>query len=284
MSKLHVFFDRRMVVEVPLESPSPRKPGEVVAQWRERYPIEIAGYAPATVDDFYLAHDRKHVDGVLDLTIKNGMDTLHQEVADSLPWTVGSMIAAARHAMHQRVAVSPSSGFHHAGHDFSWGFCTFNGLVVAAQKLLIEDQLIQVGILDFDQHQGDGSEDIIAKLGLQDRIVHLTGRTNYPRECAAFFDAVPRLLNSLRGCGIVLYQAGADQHINDPLGGFLNDEQLRRRDRMVFEFMHSARIPIAWNLAGGYQESSVDGVRSIQKVLDIHNATLEECLSVYGFA
>lgn len=282
MPNPQVFFDPRMVVDIPLESPSPRKPGEVVAQWRERYPVDIVSFAPATIDDFCLAHDPKHVAGILDLSIKNGMDTRHQEVADSLPWTTGSMIAAARHALQDRITVSPSSGFHHAGHDFSWGFCTLNGLLIAARKLLIEKQASRVGILDFDQHQGDGSQDIIAKLQLQDSIVHLTGKSNYPRETGPFFDALPGLLNSLIDCDIVLYQAGADQHVKDPLGGFLDDEQLRTRDRLVFEFMHTHGIPVAWNLAGGYQETRLDGVRSIQKVLDIHNATLEECLRVYG--
>ncbi len=282
MKRLPVFFSPKMVVNVIFETPSPRKPGEVVAQWQERYPIDILDFPPASVSDFYLAHHKGHVDGLLSLNINNGMETRHQEVIDSLPWTVGSMVAAAKHALTHQVAVSPTSGFHHAGYDFSWGFCTLNGLLIAAQKLLLEDAVGKVGILDFDQHQGDGSEDILMKLGLQERIVHLTGRTNYPREAEPFFSMMPSLLSNLRGCDIVLYQAGADQHIDDPLGGFLDNAQLRMRDRHVFEFMHAQSIPVAWNLAGGYQETKVDGVRSIQKVLDIHNATLEECLRVYS--
>lgn len=281
MKRLAVFFNPKMVVDLIFETPSPRKPADVVAQWVDRYPVDVLDYEPAQVSDFYLAHDKNHVDGLLRLEIKNGMDTKDQEVVDSLPWTVGSMIAAARHALVAQVAVSPTSGFHHAGHDYSWGFCTLNGLLIAAQKLLLEDGVGKVGILDFDQHQGDGSEDILQKLDLHDRIVHLTGRTNYSRKATRFFKELPALLDKLIGCDIVLYQAGADQSIDDPLGGFLNNEQLRARDRNVFEFMHSRRIPIVWNLAGGYQESHVDGVRSIQKVLDIHNATLEECINVY---
>lgn len=280
--KLPVFFNPKMVVDVLFETPSPRKPREVVEQWLQRYPIEIFDFPPASVRDFYLAHDREHIDGILSLRINNGMDTRHQELVDSLPWTVGSMVAAAQHALDHQIAVSPTSGFHHAGYNFSWGFCTVNGLLIAAQKLLLVEGVHKVGILDFDQHQGDGSEDILVKLGLHERIVHLTGRTNYPREANPFFCVMPVLLDSLKACDIVLYQAGADQHVDDPLGGFLDKDQLRTRDRQVFEFMHSKGIPIAWNLAGGYQETHIDGVRSIQKVLDIHNATLEECLRIYA--
>jgi hypothetical protein len=51
---------------------------------------------------------------------------------------------------------------------------------------------------------------------------------------------------------------------------------------MVFEFFARREIPLAWNLAGGYQVFEVGGIQSIQKILDIHNATLEECLRAYG--
>ena len=85
MPRIPVFFDRRMVVDIPLESPSPRKPLEVVEQWRRRFDIEVLGFEPATVDDFCLAHARSHVEGVLSLRIANGMDTRDQEVVDSLP-------------------------------------------------------------------------------------------------------------------------------------------------------------------------------------------------------
>lgn len=279
--RLSVFFNPHMVVDVELETPSPKKPAQVVAQWQQLYPVEIVDFPPCTVNDFYLAHDKKHVDGILDLSIPNGMETRHQEVVDSLPWTTGSLFAAAKHALAHGVAVSPTSGFHHAGYDFSWGFCTFNGLLIAAQKLLLETGVKKVGILDFDQHHGDGSEDILKRLAIQGEIVHITGRTNYQRESAPFFAVLPSLLDSLSECDVVLYQAGADQHVDDPLGGFLDNQQLRTRDRQVFEFMRAAQIPIAWNLAGGYQVTDIDGVSSIQKVLDIHNATLEECLKVY---
>ncbi len=285
MKHIPVFFDPRMVVSIPLESPSPRKPQEVVQAWQQLYPIALHGFAPATVEDFYLAHTRAHVDGVLALQIRNGMDTLDPEVAASLPWTTGSMLAAARHALQYGIAVSPTSGFHHAGHDFCWGFCTFNGLLVTALKLLAEGAARRVGILDFDQHQGDGSEDIIARLGLPStQLHHVTGKTHYPREREAFLRQLPDLLASFTGCDLVLYQAGADPHVNDPLGGYLDDADLRYRDRAVFTWMQARGIPLAWNLAGGYQETWENGKRSIQAVLNIHHATLEECMRAYGIA
>lgn len=62
--------------------------------------------------------------------------------------------------------------------------------------------------------------------------------------------------------------------IDDPLGGKLTTEQMILRDRMVFSFAKDNAIPLAWNLAGGYQDP-------IDNVIDLHENTLKECLSVY---
>ena len=46
------------------------------------------------------------------------------------------MLAAAREAIRNtQVAVAPCSGFHHARYGSTAGFCTFNGLMVAALAL-----------------------------------------------------------------------------------------------------------------------------------------------------
>jgi acetoin utilization deacetylase AcuC-like enzyme len=80
-------------------------------------------------------------------------------------------------------------------------------------------------------------------------------------------------------CDLVLYQAGADPHIDDPQGGWLTTIQLWQRDAMVFEALSKLKVPVAWNLAGGYQ---VERDGSIPKVLEIHDNTMRECVRVYG--
>ncbi len=62
---------------------------------------------------------------------------------------------------------------------------------------------------------------------------------------------------------------------------FINNEEMRKRDYLVLRFAKENNIPIVWNLAGGYQETIKDGSRSIQKVLDIHNATMEETIKIF---
>ena len=61
--------------------------------------------------------------------------------------------------------------------------------------------------------------------------------------------------------------------------GVLTREQLRTRDRLVFQHFARKRIPLAWNLAGGYTR---DAAGTIEPVLQIHDATLHECHAAYG--
>ena len=54
---------------------------------------------------------------------------------------------------------------------------------------------------------------------------------------------------------LVIYQAGADPHIDDPFGSVgLTNEQMFLRDKIVFEYFKSKKIPIFFVLAGGYQD------------------------------
>ncbi|MFC4158666.1 hypothetical protein [Chitinimonas lacunae] len=271
-----------MVVRGDLPSPSARKPEQAVEAWvKAGLAIKVQSFAPVAQQDFHLAHQPRHVSEILNLSRRNGFDTFCPEVCATLPWTTGSMLAAARYALtHRTIACSPTSGFHHAGYETSWGFCTFNGLMVTARKLLQEGLVRRVGILDCDRHLGDGTEDIIARTRSRHQIVHFTVRAHYPDEAEGFFQALPGMLATLASCDLVLYQAGADVHVDDPLGGYLDSEQMRLRDRMVLSFLAERGVPTAWNLAGGYQEETLpDGRASLDKVLALHIATMEESLA-----
>lgn len=73
-------------------------------------------------------------------------------------------LMASEIACSKGVACSPSSGLHHAGYDWNHGFCTFNGLMVAAIELIEDHNVGRVGVLDFDFHQGDGTQGIIDRV------------------------------------------------------------------------------------------------------------------------
>ena len=133
----------------------------------------------------------------------------------------------------------------------------------------------RLGILDFDQHYGDGTDQIIDRLQI-DWIVHYSAGEHYgaPSQARRFLSGIAGLVASMKDCDVILYQAGADPHIDDPLGGWLTTAQLAERDWLVFKAAAELGIPVAWNLAGGYQTP-------LRKVLEIHDGTMRVCVETY---
>jgi acetoin utilization deacetylase AcuC-like enzyme len=278
ITAIPVFFDPRMVADAESYSPSAAKPARVVESWQKiGLPIELRPVQPVTAEELSLAHHPDMVRDILACQMENGFGNTLEAVARSLPYTSGAMLAAAREAIRNRcVAVAPVSGFHHAGYDHPGGFCTFNGLIVTSQVLLRGGAVSKVGIVDFDQHYGDGTEDCIHLLKLKDRVRHFTAGRIYrsSEQAGEFLTRIPSILGAMQDCDVVLYQAGADPHVDDPLGGWLTDEQLAYRDQAVFDAARALDIPVAWNLAGGYQDP-------IENVLAIHDETLKACARIY---
>lgn len=277
-----VFYTPKMVAASGSFSPSAAKPEKVVASWLQQFPITVIEPPPVTLDELALAHDRQWVIDVLGGKEENGFGNLSPDVAKSLPYTSGAMLAAARHALSSGgVAVAPCSGFHHAGFKQAEGYCTFNGLMVTACALKAGGIKSRVGILDLDMHYGNGTDDILLRVNQEGWCRHFTAGNQFTHTNHApmFFDTwLPKTLSKFSDCGVVLYQAGADPHVNDPYGGWLTTEELRQRDAMVFDALAKLKVPVAWNLAGGYQVEQ-DG--SIPKVLEIHDNTMRECLRVF---
>ncbi len=282
VERIPVYYTPKMVANFNSYSPSAGKPAQVVGAWqRLGFPIEIFEPEPVTAEQFKLVHSPEYVDKVLSCEVNNGFGNKLPEVAESLFYTSGAVLAAAREAIRNcNIAVAPCSGFHHANYSSPFGFCTFNGLIVTAAVLKAERLVDRVGILDFDMHYGDGTQALIERLNAQDWIEHYSAGREYLHRSQAqeFLCQIRDYIDAMRDCDVILYQAGADPHISDPLGGFLTTAQLKERDHLVFEAAKSLGLPIAWNLAGGYQ---VDSGGGIQAVLDIHNNTMSECVAVY---
>ena len=281
MKTIPLFFSSSMSADAGSFSPSAGKPRQVVASWEKlELPITTFAPEPVTPEELSLAHDARFVRGVLASELENGFGNRSPEVAASLPWTSGAMRSAALHAWkHGGVAVAPCSGFHHAGWAQVSGFCTFNGLMVTAASLHAQGAR-RIGILDCDHHYGDGTDDIIERLDASSWVTHFTAGRHFrePRHAKAFFAGLPEVLRSMGDCDVVLYQAGADPHVDDPLGGWLTTAQLAERDARVFEGLKALGVPVAWNLAGGYQREK-DG--SIPKVLELHDNTMRACAKTF---
>ena len=276
MVALRVYYSTRMLGDSSGSgSPSASKPKQVAKDWLENnFDIDIKPPSPCNRKDMYEAHDKAYVDAVLDADRTDGFGLKRMANIKSFPYTSGAMYAAARYCLKcsQSSCAALCSGFHHAGWDFGGGYCTFNGLIIAAMKLKKNGLASKVGILDLDQHYGNGTDQIINKLRL-DYIQHYSAGGEYsrPDHAKEFLKKLPEIVKKFKGCDIILVQFGADPHIDDPLGGFLTTNQLKKRDQIVFQGCADLNIPVAWNLAGGYQKDKDGGIKPI---LDIHRNTV----------
>ena len=276
-----VFYRPEMTASSRFFAPGTFKPAACVEDWLRCGLMTAAReFLPASRDDLCLAHDPRYVDGVLAGRIRNGFNGTELDVAASLPYTTGAMMAAAEEAvLNGGVACAPVSGFHHAQYDSAAGFCTFNGLIVTVRHLQTKGYAKRIGILDLDQHYGDGTDQIIERLKLRN-VHHVSAGKEYrsARDAETFLNRLPELVHSFERCQVLLYQAGADPHVKDPLGGWMTTEQLAQRDRIVFATAAELGLPLAWNLAGGYQRDAAGG---IEPVLEIHRNTMKACVSAY---
>ena len=280
MSVVPVFYGDELLADSDSRSPSAGKPKPVVDAWLAAgLPIELRPVVPATIDELCLAHDPAFVRSILACETPNGFGNTRAGVARSLPYTSGAMLGAVSCALETGIASAPVSGFHHAGFATATMFCSFNGLMVAAVKLLRVQRVAKVLILDCDYHYGNGTDEIIERLGLASSVDNATFGRNYrtKSQAAMYLEGLERTCGRFSGFDLVLYQAGADLHVDDPLGGVLDSAQMRQRDRIVFTAARAAGVPLAWNLAGGYQVP-------VSKVVGLHLATMEECVRVYAQA
>jgi acetoin utilization deacetylase AcuC-like enzyme len=281
-----VFFSEEMVSVAGSRSrsPSDRKPHLVAAALgQSSWPVEFVAPNPATLEAICRVHSRDFVTDVLALRRANGFGSIEASVARSLPYTCGACLDSSLCALQDGISASLTSGFHHAGPSSARGFCTFNGLMISAVSLLDSGHVERLAIVDCDYHYGDGTQGIIDAQDLSDRILHISFGKAYKSRLQAgeYLAAMRELRTTLRQFrpSLILYQAGADTHINDPMGGLLTTEQMCERDNLMFSIARELDMPLSWNLAGGYQMEP-DG--SIPRVIELHLNTFREALQVWG--
>ncbi|MEO5970510.1 MAG: histone deacetylase, partial [Bdellovibrionia bacterium] len=225
------------------------------------------------------------------------------ELFPSVLLTNGGILAAARESLQSGSSAALVSGFHHSSKNQGEGFCTFNGLIVALDKLKSENKIGRAAILDMDLHYGNGTaqlattrpwlialslygNDYLENTPYRDVTVlkHQDGTNHKSAALPAGCDGKTQLqimeknLPLLLADGkpdLILYQAGADPYFEDPYSPLsLNHEDLKDRDRRVFQFTREHKIPIAWVLAGGYTQD-------ISKIVKVHVNTFQAWKEVY---
>lgn len=229
----------------------------------------------ASIDDIASVHDRSYVQAVAEGTLdKRQLRELR------LPWTPAlanrSFISAngtlltARNALANGLACHMAGGTHHANELGGAGFCVFNDLAYTTKRLLDNGEVERVLILDTDVHQGDGTARILrnqpgaftCSLHCQQNYPHPKVQSDLDVPLSAgmgdeeyldiLHSTLQRLLISFAP-DLVLYDAGADVHIDDQLGKLnLTDQGMKDRDWLVFDLCHQFSTPVASVIGGGY--------------------------------
>ena len=179
-----------------------------------------------------------------------------------------------------------SSGLHHAAYGHGEGFCTFNGLVLAARAALAAGAKA-VLILDLDAHCGGGTASLIAgEPRIQQIDVAVSSFDSYPdteqarlalvTAWAEYLPTIRQALDSVdrrRGAfDLCLYNAGMDPSENCSIGGLtgITQDILAERERIVFEWSVDRQLPIAFVFAGGYIGARMDK----PELVALHRLTL----------
>lgn len=199
-----------------------------------------------------------------------------------LPWSealarrsclapMGTLLSA-HLALKHGIACHLAGGTHHAHYDFGSGFCITNDLAISARSLLKSGAVERLLIFDCDVHQGDGTAAILAdepraftcSIHCQKNFPTRKSRSDLDvglpvgLEDDAYLETVARTLDDLLDRvrpDLVLYDAGVDVYVGDPLGRLsISLRGLRERERLVLSTCRRRGVPVATVIGGGYDD------------------------------
>ena len=188
---------------------------------------------PATKADILEIHTREHVESVE-----------REGVYDIAALAAGGAIKAAEIGLIESCFALIRPPGHHASADSAWGFCYFNNMAIALEKLKRQGKIKKAFILDFDLHFGDGNVNI---LGGQEYVTILNpARQNR----SAYLQEVEKALAET-DADMIAASAGFDNH-EDDWGGLLKTEDYTFMGRLMKETAQRNRGGCFGILEGGY--------------------------------
>jgi acetoin utilization protein AcuC len=232
--------------------------------------------------------------GTPDTPAFRGMD-------EAARWLVGGTLHGARLICEggEKRVLQLGGGLHHARRNYASGFCVYNDLAIAIDYLTGHG--LWVAYLDIDVHHGDGVQQILYEdkrvmtISLHESgqflfpgtgSVHELGsglgrglKLNLPLEpftegesyLEVFDQVVPAALRQFRP-GVLVVQAGADAHFDDPLADLMlttyDYEAIFRRILEWADLFTAGRV--LFTLGGGYALRAAPRVWTILHLL-IHD-------------
>lgn len=242
--------------------------------------VEVVEPEPLSTDSILGTHDEEYVHAVANgdppsLASSQGFVWCPQLMRSVLA-SNGGVVSAVRTALEDGIAGSLSSGLHHARRNHGLGFCTFNGLVIAAKEAVAmgcEDVLI----LDLDAHGGGGTASLISpnvRISHLDLVVdpfdtHDDSVNLHGADPVGYLTVLDKSLQGLKP-SLCIYNAGMDVHQDDCGPRGFDARVIAAREAIVFEWASHSRVPIAFVMAGGYVSPS----RTTEELIAHHRSTI----------
>ena len=195
---------------------------------------------PASRDDILRVHTPEHVRFVE-----------REGVYEIAALAAGGAILAAEIGLTEPCFALIRPPGHHASAGSSWGFCYFNNMAIALEKLKHQGKIKKAFLLDFDLHFGDGNVNILGKRGYVDIL-------NPPvRSRSEYLKAVEKALAET-DAGMIAASAGFDHHQED-WGGLLKTEDYALMGRLMREAARRNGGGCFGILEGGYNHRVLGG-------------------------
>jgi acetoin utilization deacetylase AcuC-like enzyme len=256
---------------------------ERVAAYGLVRPDDLRVPHPVTDADLLRAHDAEYVrrmsaGRVADVEMRRIGFPWSPELVERSRRSAGATLEACWAALHDGAGVNLAGGTHHAFRDHGEGYCVFNDTVVAVRALQADGWVRRAVVIDADVHQGNGT----AAICRDDPTIFtfsIHGAKNYPlrKEVSdldvelptgagdrEYLDALERGVHEAIGranADLAVYLAGADPYADDRFGRLaVSMTGLAERDRLVFDAIRAAGLPVAVTMAGGYARKVADTV------------------------
>ena len=194
---------------------------------------EFMEATPAKEDDIAAVHTSSHIDDVKRLGLY-----------DISALAAGGATQAAFMGLKDPCFALIRPPGHHASADRSWGFCYFNNMAVALEKLKREKAIERAFVLDIDLHFGDGTVNIFREKG------YVAAFNPSSNDRKGYLKAIAKELAGQQS-DVIGISAGFDNH-RDDWGGLLETEDYRTIGEMVREASERRRSGYFAILEGGY--------------------------------
>lgn len=230
-----VFHDRYREVYASDPAAAPGRMDCILEELKGRF--SFVEPSPASEEDIKFVHHAEHIRRVKQRSLTFEIALL----------AVGGAILASELAMRGECAfglVRPPG--HHASPGASWGFCWFNNIAVAVEKLRVAGKIKKGMIVDFDLHYGDGTANIFYSVP---EVVyhHVEGGSRQK-----FIYDLEHFLKYQSGHDILAVSAGFDRHEQD-WGGLLKTSDYNLLGAMLRDYAdQNCAGKIFAVLEGGY--------------------------------